>query len=79
MTPKDKEMHFWAGVAISIAALVFFKAIEISYCSLWVSGVVTAAAVGKELKDLMDYGGFDWRDAVYTIAGGMVGIVLSFF
>ena len=76
---KDKEMHFWAGVSVSIVALILFKAIEITYCSLWVSGVVTAVAIGKEFKDLMDYGKFDYRDAVYTVAGGMVGIVLSFF
>lgn len=79
MKVNDKELHFWAGVYISFAALILFKAIEIRHCSLWVSGVVTIAAVGKELKDLMDYGKFDYRDAVYTIAGGMIGIVLSFF
>ncbi len=32
-----------------------------------------------ELKDLLDYGKFDWRDAVYTIVGGMSGFLLSFF
>jgi len=76
---KDKEMHFWAGVWISFAALIFFKAIEIEYCWLWVLTVIIVAAVGKELKDLMDYGKFDYRDAVYTIAGGLSGFLLSFF
>jgi hypothetical protein len=79
MTPKDKEMHFWAGVSVSIAALVLFKAVEVQYCWLWVLTAVVTAAIGKELKDLMDYGKFDWRDAVYTIAGGMAGFILSFF
>lgn len=76
---KDKEMHFWAGVWISFVALIFFKAIEIKYCGLWIMVVVIAAAAIKELKDLMDYGKFDWRDAVYTIAGGVFAFVISFF
>ena len=76
---KDKEMHFWAGVLISFLALVLFKAIELPNCPLWVAVTVTVAAVGKELKDLMDYGKFDYRDAVYTIAGGALAFVLSFF
>jgi hypothetical protein len=76
---KDKEMHFWAGVAVSFAALIMFKAVEAPYCPLLVAGAVIAAAVGKELKDFVDYGRPDWRDAVYTIAGGVPGFVLSFF
>jgi hypothetical protein len=79
MTPKDKEMHFWAGVSVSIAALVLFKAVEVQHCWLWVLTSVVTAAIGKEVKDLMDYGKFDWKDAVYTIAGGMAGFLLSFF
>ena len=78
-TPKDKEMHFWAGVSVSFVTLILFKAIEVQYCWLWVLGAVLAAAIGKELKDLLDYGKFDWRDAVYTIVGGMSGFILSFF
>ena len=78
-TPIDKEMHFWAGVSISIAALVLFKALEVQHCWLWVLCAVLAAAIGKEFKDYLDYGRPDWKDAVYTIVGGLVGIVLSFF
>lgn len=78
-TPKDKEMHFWAGVSVSIAALVLFKSLEVQNCWLWVTCAVLAAAIGKELKDLLDYGKFDFRDATYTAVGGLVGIVLSFF
>jgi hypothetical protein len=79
MTPKDKEMHFWAGVSVSIAALILFKALEVQYCWLWVLTAVLTAAIGKELKDVLDYGKFDWRDAVYTIVGGLSGVLLSFF
>jgi len=79
MTPRDKEMHFWAGVWVSFAALILLKSLEVPYCWLWVLCAVVAAAIGKELKDLLDYGKFDWRDAVYTIAGGMSGFILSFF
>jgi hypothetical protein len=78
-TPKDKEMHFWAGVSVSFAALVLFKAVEVQHCWLWVLTAVVTAAIGKEVKDLIDYGKFDWRDAVYTIVGGMSGFLLSFF
>lgn len=76
---RDKEMHFWAGVWVSFAALIFFKAIEIPNCWLWVLTAVITAAVGKEVKDLMDYGKFDYRDVVYTIAGGTIGVIISFF
>jgi hypothetical protein len=79
MTPKDKEMHFWAGVSVSIAALILFKSLEVQYCWLWVLTAVLTAAMGKELKDVLDYGKFDWRDAVYTIVGGLSGVLLSFF
>jgi len=54
-------------------------AVEVQHCPLWVLCAVLAAAIGKELKDLLDYGKFDWRDAVYTIVGGMSGFILSFF
>jgi hypothetical protein len=79
MTPKDKQLHFWAGVAVSFAALIMFKAVEAPHCWAFVLAAVIVAAVGKELKDLMDYGKFDWRDAVYTFVGGMSGFILSFF
>lgn len=78
-TPRDKEMHFWAGVSVSFLALILFKAVDVQYCWLWVTCAVLAAAIGKELKDLLDYGKFDWRDATYTVVGGLSGIVLSFF
>lgn len=76
---KDKEMHFWAGVWVSFFALILFKAVEAPYCPLLVAGSVIVVAIGKEVKDLMDYGKFDYRDAVYTIAGGVIGFILSFF
>jgi hypothetical protein len=79
MTPKDKQLHFWAGVWVSFGALILFKSLEVKYCWLYVLCAVLSAAVGKELKDLMDYGKFDWRDAVYTFVGGMSGFILSFF
>jgi hypothetical protein len=79
MTPKDKEMHFWAGVWVSFFALILFKAVDVQYCWLWVLSAVLAAALGKEFKDVLDYGKFDWRDAAYTIIGGLSGVVLSFF
>lgn len=78
-TPIDKEMHFWAGVSIGILSLVLFKAIEVPHCSLLVITTIAVAAFGKEVKDLIDYGKFDYGDALYTIAGGVPAFVLSFF
>lgn len=79
MMQRDKEMHFWAGVSVSFFALIIFKALDIPHTWVYVLAAVLTAAIGKELKDLMDYGKFDCRDAVYTIAGGMSGFILSFF
>ena len=76
---KDKEMHFWAGVWVSFFALILFKAVDVPNCWLWVLTAVIATAIGKELKDLLDYGKFDYRDAIYTFVGGMSGFILSFF
>jgi hypothetical protein len=76
---KDKEMHFWAGVWVSFFALILFKAVDVPNCWLWVLTAVIATAIGKELKDLLDYGKFDYRDATYTFVGGMSGFILSFF
>ena len=79
MMQRDKEMHFWAGVSVSFFVLIIFKALEVPHAWVYVLAAVLTAAIGKELKDLMDYGKFDYRDAVYTIAGGMSRLILSFF
>jgi hypothetical protein len=51
---KDKQLHFLAGVWVSFAALILFKALEVQYCWLYVLCSVLTAAIGKELKDLLD-------------------------
>jgi predicted branched-subunit amino acid permease len=73
----DREMHLVAGCFISFVALIFFEAIHAHW--MWVVGTVVGAAIFKELKDLHDYGKFDIFDALYTIAGGSIGIALAIF
>lgn len=71
----DREMHFWAGCWISFAALILFEALGWHWG--WTVSVVCLAAIGKEVKDWHDYGKFDIFDALYTIAGGSIGMALA--
>lgn len=71
----DKQAHFWAGMAIyglSVAVLYPLYAID----------PVVVAAIGKELWDSRTHYA-DWRDAVATVAGGLVAygwvFIVSFF
>jgi hypothetical protein len=69
--PKDKAMHFCAGLALSILAGLLF-------CPL--TGLIVAAVVGA-LKEIV----WDWLlkkgtpellDFVATVAGGVIGYTL---
>ena len=69
--PKDKAMHFCAGLALSILA-------GLLYTPFW--GLATAAVVGA-LKEII----WDWLlkkgtpellDFVATVAGGVLGAVI---
>jgi hypothetical protein len=73
----DRDMHLKAGCLISFVALIFFEAINAHW--MWVVSAVFGAALFKELKDWYDYGKFDIFDALYTIAGGSIGIALAIF
>ena len=55
----DKVLHFVVGI------LIYGFTGEMLF--------VIAAAVGKEAYDQVTYGGWDWRDLLVTINGGLVG------
>ena len=64
LIPKDKQLHFIAGVAVSASFKDEKKAL--------IAGI-TAATV-KELYDQADYGGFDPKDLAVTVLGTVVEI-----
>jgi hypothetical protein len=61
----DKVLHFAAGMIIMLMVAIFFP--------VWVAFLsVCTAALLKEARDHVVYRGFDWRDLVITIAGGVL-------
>lgn len=62
----DKKLHFIAGLAISIIFGYFFG----EYIGFFSSVV---AGIAKELRDDYVYGGFDYKDLLWTMMGGFVG------
>lgn len=73
--PLDKELHVKAGLAISFLALIVFEALGWHW--MWTVTAVLSAAILKEFYDLVSYGKFDDRDVLYTLLGGLPGIILS--
>jgi hypothetical protein len=68
MIPRDKILHFVAGLLIGLSALF------IPTC--YAFGLVVIAGIGKEIKDQIVYRGFDIYDFWYTLAGGVVSVGL---
>lgn len=61
---EDRILHFIVGAILFIVVIVLTE-------SAWISSaVVVAAALAKEIRDKYAYGGFDWVDLAYTLAGG---------
>ena len=74
----DKELHFFAGVAVSFGAAILLNILDI-YISipllpLWVLVVVAAAASYREMQGIK----WDWKDWLNTMAGGLIGFAISF-
>ena len=58
--PNDKLLHSFYGTLIYL---------PISYVDSSIAlGVVAIVALSKEILDEKDYGGFDWKDMVATVA-----------
>jgi hypothetical protein len=61
----DKVLHFTAGMLIMLLVAIFFP--------MWLALLcVCVAAFAKEARDQIVYRGFDWRDLVVTVAGGVL-------
>ena len=67
--PPDKKAHFLVGLLIGLIGSFLFTA----YIAFFL-GVI--AALGKELYDERDYGGFDLYDLTITVIGTITGLFL---
>ena len=71
--PSDKMLHFIAGILITaVIAAVFPRFAPLA------AVVAIVAGFAKELRDEIAYGGFDWKDLLATVLGGVVMQVLIF-
>lgn len=65
----DKKAHLVMGFLISLVfGLIFTNTIGL------IAGAV--AAVGKEIRDEISYGGFDLKDLYVTISGSLIAFVI---
>lgn len=69
--PPDKALHFIAGLLV-----VAFVATIIPCIDNRAIIFAIIAGIGKEIRDELVYGGFDWQDLVATVLGGVVMQVL---
>ncbi len=77
---KDKGCHFIAGFIIALLPILFglsFSVFGVLITSPTIAisfGVV--AGVGKEVRDFLSYGGFDFFDMFATIIGSVAFLFL---
>ena len=65
--PSDKMLHFIVGMLITaIVAVIVPRFTPIAMT------VAVVAGFAKEIRDEIAYGGFDWKDLLATILGGVV-------
>ena len=63
--PHDKANHFIYGFVIFVLLNIFLLP--------WIAfGITFLFAIGKEVYDQFDYGGFDWKDILATIAPALI-------
>ena len=74
----DKKLHFFAGLCISVVAmLLYFYYYGTVNVLLGVGGGMVAG-VAKEIYDEITYGGFDKLDMLATWAGSLLGAGLVY-
>jgi len=74
---NDKELHFFAGVAVSFAAAILLNIVDvyinIPLLPLWVFIITAAAASYREMQGVK----WDWKDWITTVVGGIPGVIVS--
>lgn len=77
--PHDKLLHNLAGMLIALVALrvLAFVCIDGFFARFIAIGAVVAAAVLREIYNKRNGGVFDWKDMLYTVAGGLIVILLE--
>lgn len=57
---RDKLLHSFYGTLLFSILLIWFS-------SFYVLSIVVVCALVKEVYDEYTYGGFDWKDIIFTI------------
>ena len=65
LIPQDKANHFLYGFLIFMISQYFVN----DYISF---GIVFVFALGKEIKDQIDYKGFDYKDLIVTLIPSII-------
>ena len=70
MLQIDKILHFIMGWLIVLSIIPIYGII---------TGIIAlvVAAVGKEIYDQWKYKGFDYKDLIATLLGGLVYIIIQ--
>lgn len=68
--PQDKLLHLVAGSIASALAYLIFQNLTLAI------GVSVVFGVGKEVYDSRGHGTVEVLDAVATVFGGVVGVIL---
>lgn len=70
MLQIDKILHFIMGWLIVLSIIPIYGI---------VTGIIAlvVAAVGKEIYDQWKYKGFDYKDLIATLLGGLVYIIIQ--
>ena len=69
----DKQLHFSAGFIISAIVILITGSIAAALIVTFFAGFY------KEFKDEMDYAGFDWKDLLATMIGGIIPALIKIF
>lgn len=66
----DKALHFMVGFFIFIISSLFLS-------DLLSVGIVFIFALGKEIRDQITYGGFDFKDLLFTMVAPLILFMLN--
>ena len=76
--PKDKILHSYVGTLVAIASVNLFDAIGCNFGDTLGFSIMLVCIVGcfKELWDTKHEGTPEWQDAIATIIGGAIGLIV---